>query len=68
MILLCLSADSKIGDANIDEVLLSTLKFFMPLVVDRTRKRIPQAAGGEKDQEEIGEAATTDLSIPPVGP
>lgn len=69
--LLCLSADSKINEADIDEVLVSIPEFFMPLAVDRTSKGVAQAMGGkkEKGQEESEEAAmAADPLSPPTGP
>lgn len=52
---------------DIDEVLLSALEFILPLVVDHFGKKVPQIAGGEKDQEEITEVTAADLLISPQG-
>lgn len=41
--------DSKVGDTDIDEVLLATPEFHLPLVVDRTGKKVPQDTRGEEE-------------------
>lgn len=51
---------TKVSDADIDEVLLAAPEFLLSLTVDRSKKRVPYAIGGERERDQGGvEEATT---------